>query len=203
MEEGVGLFPSDIRLIILSPALGGISNFLCSQAHNKKVATSLLGTESTACFTFIASSGVILAPFLSIAWIAFLAIPYFSRAKATRLGLVATNHATSQTGHPSVLPVTIPPNCLAMLPVFIEEIAWTSSNAFNALTLSPIHGRSFSNLSSFISFPLPIIFATLDIAPSLRFHCLSRIVPFTLSINSLSGQYLRSKSLSHGSLSPR
>lgn len=137
-----------------------MSSFLCSQAHNKKVETSLLGTASTACFTFTASSGVILAPFLSNAWIAFLAIPYFSRAKATILGLVAMNHAIAPNQGTTVLPRATPDNCLMILPVFIDEIACTSSNAFNALTFCPIHGSNSSSLSSFISFPFPTMLAT-------------------------------------------
>lgn len=137
-----------------------MSSFLCSQAHNKKVETSSVGTASTACFTFTASSGVILAPFFSNSFIAFLAIPYFSRANATILGLVATNQATSHTGHHRVLHVITPPNCLAMLPVFIEDIACTSSNAFNARTFCPIHGSNSSSLSSFISLPFPTMLAT-------------------------------------------
>lgn len=160
VEEGVGLSDFARRWTILSPCFGGMISFLCSQAHNKKVDIASFGVASTACLTFTASSGVILAPFFSNSWIAFLAIPYFSRAKATRLGLVATNQATNQIGHPRVLPVIIPPNCLATLPVFIDDIACTSSNDFNALTFCHIHGRSCSSLSSFTSLPFPTILET-------------------------------------------
>ena len=119
-EEDVGLFDFDNHLIILSACFGGMISFLCSQAHNKKVDIASFGVASTACFTFTASSGVILAPFLRISAIAFLAIPYFSSANATILGLVATNQAIAPSHGNIVFPNATQDNCLIILPVFIE-----------------------------------------------------------------------------------
>jgi len=160
LEEGVLIPATDSPVIFVSSNLGGNNSFLCSQAHNKIVSASFTVVFLIASFTVFASSGVILAPLFSSDFIAILVIPYFSRAKATILGLVTINHAIAPRGQVAAAPTVIAHNCLAILPVFIEEIACTSSNAFNALTFCQIQGRSSSSLLSFTSFPFPTILAT-------------------------------------------
>jgi hypothetical protein len=120
--------------------------------------------------------------------IAFFAIQYFSSTKATTFGLVAINQAIAPIGHPAALPVVIAPSCRTILPVFIEDIACTSSNAFNARTLLPIQGNNCSSLSSFISFHFPTIFATYDIAESLSVQSALSIPDFIFLKNDTSGQ---------------
>lgn len=98
---------------------------------------------------------------LGITFFAFFApsFPTSSSHRAYSAGFVAIYPAAAPSGHQRVPPAVAPAICLVTLPVFIDRIFPTSSYAFNARISSPIQGRIFSSLSSFISFPFPVILA--------------------------------------------